>query len=161
MATPAAATPLLTCTPKRLPRNLWIPAAAVATDINPNNRPPLERLARMMRFTPTPERIAVLTTKVWHTVGVHLTVGFLDNPPADLRKRILRHMNAWAKTANVRFRESASSPQVRIARAGGPDGGYWSYLGTITKDGQPIIGGLNIDATDFAFAAKIYPKKLL
>ncbi len=266
MTTPAAATPLLTCTPKRLPRNLWIPAAAVATNINPNNRPPLERLARVMRFTPTPERIAVLTTKVWHTVGVHLTVGFLDNPPADLRKRILLHMNAWAKTANVRFRESHSSPQVRIARAGGPDGGYWSYLGTdvlsigpteatmnleaftmntpesefhrvvrhetghtlgfphehmrkelvakidtpkaiaffgatqgwspaevrqqvltpldessllgtvppdplsimcyqipgtITKDGQPIIGGLDIDATDLAFAAKIYPKKLL
>ena len=30
MATPAAATPLLTCTPKRLPRNLWIPAAVPA-----------------------------------------------------------------------------------------------------------------------------------
>jgi hypothetical protein len=32
--------------------------------------------------------------------------------------------------------------------------------GTITKDGQPIIGGLDIDASDFAFASLIYPKPL-
>jgi len=75
-------------------------------------------------------RIAVLTTKYWGVAGVRLTVGFLDTPPADLRKRILRHMNAWSTTANVTFTESRVEPQVRIARAGGRDGGYWSYLGT-------------------------------
>jgi hypothetical protein len=31
--------------------------------------------------------------------------------------------------------------------------------GEITKDGKPIIGGLDIDASDFAFAGRIYPKK--
>jgi len=30
--------------------------------------------------------------------------------------------------------------------------------GTITKDGQPIQGGLDINGTDYAFAAQIYPK---
>ncbi len=30
--------------------------------------------------------------------------------------------------------------------------------GEITLDGKPIIGGVNIDATDHAFAAKVYPK---
>jgi hypothetical protein len=30
--------------------------------------------------------------------------------------------------------------------------------GEITNDGKPIIGGVNIDATDHAFAAKVYPK---
>jgi hypothetical protein len=30
--------------------------------------------------------------------------------------------------------------------------------GTITKDGKPIIGGLDIDASDFAFMATVYPK---
>ncbi|MBO0939634.1 hypothetical protein J2I47_24000 [Fibrella sp. HMF5335] len=29
--------------------------------------------------------------------------------------------------------------------------------GSITKNGQPIIGGLDINATDYAFAARIYP----
>ena len=30
--------------------------------------------------------------------------------------------------------------------------------GDITKDGKPIVGGLDIDASDFAFAASIYAK---
>jgi hypothetical protein len=30
--------------------------------------------------------------------------------------------------------------------------------GEITKDGQPIIGGIDINQTDFGFAARIYPK---
>lgn len=254
----------IVCLPKMLPHNQWVSAARIASEINPVNHPPVERLMRVMPgFRPEPDRIAVLTTKYWHTGGVKLTVGFLDNPPANLRSRILRHMNAWAKTANVKFTQTASNPQVRIARQGGPEGGYWSYLGTdilsipkdqptmnleeftmatpesefhrvvrhetghtmgfphehmrnqlvnkidpkkaikffgdtqgwspaevrhqvltpiedssllgtpdadpesimcyqipgsITKDGKPIIGGLDIDKQDFAFAAKIYPK---
>jgi hypothetical protein len=31
--------------------------------------------------------------------------------------------------------------------------------GELTKDGKPIIGGKDIDASDAAFAARIYPKK--
>lgn len=31
--------------------------------------------------------------------------------------------------------------------------------GAITVDGQPIIGGTDIDATDFQFAATLYPKR--
>jgi len=30
--------------------------------------------------------------------------------------------------------------------------------GSITKDGKPIIGGVDINATDYAFAGSIYPK---
>jgi hypothetical protein len=30
--------------------------------------------------------------------------------------------------------------------------------GSITKNGKPILGGLDIDASDFTFMAKIYPK---
>ena len=254
----------IVCTPKTLPREQWIPAARTASEINPVNHPPVERLVRALPgFEPTPDRIAVLTTKYWHTKGVRLTVGFLDNPPAALRTRIVSHMNAWAKTANVQFVETKTNPQVRLARAGGAQGGYWSYLGTdilhiprgqptmnleaftmktpesefhrvvrhetghtlgcphehmrrelvnlidaakaiayfqatqgwsadevrhqvltpiedsslwgtahadpnsimcyqipgsITKNGKPIIGGLDIDAPDYAFLAKVYPK---
>ncbi len=119
----------LVCSPKVLPRDQWVSSAQTATDINPVNHPPLERLVRIIPgFIPTPEHIAVLTTKYWHSGGVRLTVGFLDNPPAELRSRILSHMNAWNKTANVQFTETSTDPQVRIARAAG--NGYWSYLGT-------------------------------
>jgi len=119
---------LIACTPKRLPRNLWVGAAQAATEINPMNHPPINRLMMVVKeFKPSPMSIAVLTTKFWKTKGVKLTVGFLDNPSAALKSKILSHMNAWNKTTNVQFVQSNSSPQVRIAREAD---GYWSYLGT-------------------------------
>ena len=30
--------------------------------------------------------------------------------------------------------------------------------GTITKSGKPIVGGTDIDKSDYRFVAKIYPK---
>jgi hypothetical protein len=255
---------LIICSPRRLPNEQLVAAAKKAVEINPLNHAPVERLASIMPgFVPTPERIAVVTTKYWGLKGIRLTVGFMDNPPSALRRKILSHMNAWSKTANVKFVETKTSPQVRIAREGGDNGGYWSYIGTdvlsipanqqtmnleafalttpdsefhrvvrhetghtmgfphehmrkelvalidpdkaiaffqrtqgwspaevraqvltpiedatimhtpmadpksimcyqipgeITKNGQPIVGGLDIDASDFAFAGSIYPK---
>lgn len=125
--------PILTCTPKSLPKDAAIDAARVATDVNPMNRPRLDGLLdlpRSARAALDKTRLSVLTTKYWRTNGVKLTVGFLDNPEPALRKRIVEHMNAWSKTANVEFKESKVDPQVRIARLDGDDGGYWSYLGT-------------------------------
>jgi hypothetical protein len=256
---------VLVCLPKGLPRAQWIAAARMAAEVNPINHAPLERLAGLMPGVEiTPDHIAVVTTKYWRSGNVKLTVGFMDNPPADLRARILAHMNAWNKTANVKFVASQVDPQVRVARLGGADGGYWSYVGTdilmidkreptlnleaftmqtpesefhrvvrheaghtlgfphehmrqelvnkidpakaiaffgqtqgwtpaevkaqvltpisegsllgtphadpksimcyqipgtITKDGEPIVGGKDIDRTDFAFVATIYPKR--
>jgi hypothetical protein len=255
---------VIVCSPKRLPKEKWVHAARTAVEINPMNSAPLEHLTRVMRdFKPTPERLAVVTAKYWGAGGVSLTVGFMDNPPANLRKRIIQHMNAWNKTANVKFVETKTNPQVRIARVEGSAGGFWSYVGTdilhiaaneqtmnlegftmdtvdsefhrvvrhetghtlgfphehmrkalvdkldvaktlayfertqgwseeevrqqvltpieessllgtaadpkcimcyqipgeVTKDGKPIVGGTDIDASDYAFIAKIYPKK--
>jgi Astacin (Peptidase family M12A) len=119
----------IACQPRRLPRRLLVSAAETATAINPLNHPPIERLTRVMPgFRPSRERIAVLTTKYWHTNGVKLTVGFLDSPPANLQRHIVDHMNAWSGSANVKFTQSSTDPQVRIARTA--DDGYWSYLGT-------------------------------
>jgi hypothetical protein len=84
----------------------------------------------MRGFRATPQRIAVMTTSYWGSAGVKLTVGFLDDAPVDLRKRILLHMNAWNKDANIQFVPGNTDPQVRISRVGGKDGGYWSYVGT-------------------------------
>jgi hypothetical protein len=121
----------LTCTPRSLPRSKWTAAAEHASFVNPANRAPVERLMRAMSgFVANPMRISVLTQKYWGAGGVKLTVGFLDTPPADLRQHILLHMNAWSKFANVVFTESRTDPDVRIARDGGQNGGYWSYVGT-------------------------------
>lgn len=119
----------IVCTPKRLPDHKMVEAAVRAIHINPVNRPALVRFASVTRkVRPTREDIAFVTTKWWGADGVSLTVGFLDNPPADLQKRILLHMNAWSREANIQFRPSNTDPQVRIARSEGQ--GYWSYLGT-------------------------------
>jgi hypothetical protein len=122
----------LVCTPRALPEHLRVAAAERAIAINPANRPHPVLVARALGPNPPRPRLAVLTAKRWHTNGVNLTVGFLDNPPASLRKRILSHMNAWSKTAKVKFVETAGAAQVRIARASNPPemAGYWSYEGT-------------------------------
>jgi hypothetical protein len=136
---------LIVCSPRMLPRNQWISAASNASVINPVNHPPIERLGLVMPgFQPTRERIAVLTTKYWHTAGVKLTVGFLDNPPSDLRARILLHMNAWNKTANVQFVETNINPQVRISRTAGD--GYWSNLGTDILSVPAGTATMNLDS---------------
>lgn len=99
----------------------------------------------MRGFSPSPSRLAVLTSKYWRTNGVRLTVAFLDRPEKALRQRILEHMNAWSKTANVRFTESNTDPQVRISRQGGDNGGYWSYVGTDILSIAPEEPTMNLE----------------
>ncbi|OYW75464.1 MAG: hypothetical protein B7Z37_13135 [Verrucomicrobia bacterium 12-59-8] len=116
------------CSIKTLTPDVQVAAATKAIEINPANAPAAQML---QAFAPgvvlPPEHLAVLTSKYWGAGGVRLTVGFMDNPAADLKARILSHMNAWNATANVTFVESSVNPQVRIARE---NTGYWSYLGT-------------------------------
>jgi hypothetical protein len=125
---------IIVCTPKPLPRELRVAAAQRAIQINPANQPPAGVAARA--FTPgdatARERLALVVGSRWPASGIKLTVGFMDNPPADLQARILLHMNAWAKTANVEFVASSTDPKVRIARLDHPPemSGYWSYIGT-------------------------------
>jgi hypothetical protein len=148
----------LVCSPKSLPRARWIAAADRAVVQNPANHPRLERLIRAVPDVRIDKlRIAVVTAKYWGPVGVKLTVGFLDGPASDLRKRILLHMNAWAKTANVQFTESRANPQVRIARVDqGDQAGYWSYVGTdiLSADaGTPTMNlqGFTMDTPESEF----------
>ncbi len=145
MAAKVAKARIITCRPKQLPQEKLIHAARRAVEINPMNHAPVERLASLMPgFAPTHMHLAVLIAKYWGPAGVKLSVGFLDNPPMALQRRILAHMNAWNKTANVRFSLSKTSPDVRIARIENDpvNDGYWSYVGTQIReidDGQPTM----------------------
>jgi len=113
---------LICCTPKSLHPSVQIAAATRAIEVNPVN-------ANLgLALTLPPMHLALLTGRLWPSTGVRLTVSFLDNPEAALRSRILLHMNAWNKTANIEFTETAKDGQVRIARTVGE--GYWSYIGT-------------------------------
>jgi hypothetical protein len=78
------------------------------------------------------QRIAVVINKRWNVPAsgtLTLGVRFLDTANADLKAKILAHMNAWYdRGVAVKFVESVQNAAVRIARTAG--GGYWSYLGT-------------------------------
>jgi hypothetical protein len=248
------------CTIKALPKRLLLKAATTAMRINPVNAPLAAPTgAGSSLGVMDPMQIAVLTAKYWGPTPRRLTVSFMESTSAELRARILQHMNAWTRSGCISFVETGGTGNVRITRA---QSGYWSYLGTdilhipknrptmclqafsmstpeseyhrvvrhetghtlgfphehmrkalidridrkkayqyflttqgwdknmvdaqvltalderslmatppdqtsimcyqlpasITKDGRPIVGGLDINSTDYAFAGRIYPK---
>jgi hypothetical protein len=116
------------CTIKPVPERLMKRAADTAIYINPTNSPILETMMGMAAdMVSDPQFLTVLTTKYWGPTPRRLTVSFMETTPADLRRRILSHMNAWSRTACISFVETTGRGNVRISRGGG---GYWSYLGT-------------------------------
>lgn len=120
---------LMCCTPKSIPDRLIVKAAEVAAKINPVNMPMSTAFGRTVAGFEImePQRIAVLTSKYWGATPRRLTVSFMENTPADLRARILTHLNAWTKTGCISFVETAGIGDIRISRG---RGGYYSYLGT-------------------------------
>ncbi len=95
--------------------------------------------------------------KYWGPAGVVLTVNFLDNPPVDLRSKILLHMNAWGRWANVRFVYSPTDAKVRIDRdVNDKDGLYWSYVGksilSVAANHKTMnLGGFTSQTSDSKF----------
>lgn len=125
--------PPILCRPRSLSALQLEGAARRAIEINPANGVQGRVVARTPMGRPGgPRRLALLVGRRWPATGVRLTVQFLDNPPKDLRARILRHMNAWSKTANVSFTETRGTGKVRVARLDSPPdkSGYWSWIGT-------------------------------
>ena len=142
------------CTIKQLPREKLIEAAKRSIEVNPANAPDVSRLKQIFALRDIhPEHLAALTKVRWPVTGIKLTVGFMDNPPADLKERILSHMNAWGQYANVGFAETLVNPQVRISRSTpAPDNGYWSYLGTDILSIDADKPTMNLDGFTMATA---------
>ncbi|NPC45938.1 peptidase M12 [Corallococcus sp. AB004] len=116
------------CSVKQLPERLLMRAAEVASRLNPVNEPVFGRIAAAAEGALlTPMMAAVITSKYWGLKPRRLTVSFMDNAPVDLRRRIVTHLNAWARFGCIEFVETSGVGQIRIARE---PKGYWSYLGT-------------------------------
>ncbi|GKU79030.1 hypothetical protein [Paenibacillus sp. L3-i20] len=142
------------CTLKELPSKLQVKAAAKAIEINPENAPKAyQTLLLSQEEQSNPLKLALRTTKRWSRSGVNLTVGFFGNPSAELKARIISHMNAWNVSGNIQFTESSNNPLVRVSFDGE---GYWSYNGTdilqITSD-QPTMNleGFTMDTPEYVF----------
>lgn len=109
-----------------LPPRLQQRAAGVAARENPANAPLLELSARGDGVL-DPQRLTLYTSRYWGPKPKTLRVSFTESTAAELRARIVSHLNAWAQYGGISFAETAGTGDVRISR--GP-GGYWSYLGT-------------------------------
>lgn len=111
------------CRIRALPARLHEKAAQVAARINPVNAPLHELFAGDMVISP--QRLTLTTAKYWGPAPRQLSVSFMETTPADLRARIVSHLNAW--TIGISFAETSGTGEVRISR--GP-GGFFSFLGT-------------------------------
>ena len=121
----------IVCRPKVLTPVQAAKVLRRSIEINPANADEQRVIAR----TPVgrrggPRRLAVVIGNKWPDTGVRLTVQFLDNPSRDLRARILLHMNAWAKTANVQFAETAAPG--RCASPGSTSPTTWRATGRMS-----------------------------
>ena len=114
------------CSVKSLPSRLHAKAAQTAIKVNPVNAPLRMPLGRSFGIA-APLRLTLDTGRYWGPSPRMLTVSFMEDTPADLRARIVSHLNAWTLTAGISFHETADTGQVRISRG---EGGYFSYLGT-------------------------------
>jgi len=142
---------VITCVPRALADVLPVEAARRALELNPENGQPG---ADPESLGNAKDKLALDITRYWGKAGVRLTVGFIDTPDQALRDRILSHMNAWGRCANVEFTASQTEPQVRIARRTEREapraGGYWSYVGTdltLVRPGEPTM---NLEAFTMA-----------
>ena len=137
---------VITCRPRHLTRAQLDLAMQRAIEVNPANALAHRRVLR----TPVGrrggrKRLAVVVAYRWPATGTRLTVRFLDAPSRALKTRILLHMNAWGKTANVQFVATSGDANVRISRLDHPEdmAGYWSYLGTqvlgISDQDEPTL----------------------
>jgi hypothetical protein len=140
--------PTIVCTPRVLTPDQAVVALRRSIEVNPQNAREPRLIARSeVGRRGGGRRLAVAVDYKWPSGGVRLSVQFLDSPPADLRRRILAHMNAWSRSANVRFDETAGLGEVRIARLDEPPAmaGYWSYVGTQILAIEPDQPTLNLE----------------
>jgi hypothetical protein len=145
------------CIPKAIPDARLIEAAAIAWEENPANRPNVRRAVGIVGPSAGGRSfIAAVTTKYWRGERTEFGVSFLDTDDAELKRRILSHLNAWSARSRVRFRASGVEPDVRIARM--PGDGYWSYLGTdiqLIPDDEPTM---NLDSFTMRTSEREYKR---
>ena len=121
----APADPDIGCRIKVLPDRLRDRGAETARTVNPVNAPLAAPLARTALADPL--ALTVSTSRYWGPTPRQFSVSFVESTPADLRARIVEHLNAWNASCGMSFVQTGDTGEVRISR--GP-GGYWSYLGT-------------------------------
>ncbi len=128
----------------------------------PANRPTMN-LDSFSDSTPDSEYMRVVRHEFGHTCGFaheHMRRQIVSRIDPQKAIAYFAMMDGWdAQTV----RDQVLTPLEDSTLTATPDADVYSIMtyqlpGSITVDGQPIPGGLDIDATDFALAARLYPR---
>ena len=110
----------------------------------------------------------------FHRVVRHETGHTLGFPHEHMRRALVKKIDAakaikyFGKTQGwspAEVRQQVLTPLEESSLLGTPKADPHSIMcyqipGFLTKDGKPIVGGKDIDASDAQFAESVYPKKL-
>src|SRR5262249_36371616 len=124
---------------------------------------PTMNLDSFSMSTPESEFHRVVRHETGHTMGFpheHMRKELVDKIDSD---KAIEYFGATQGWSPDEVRQQVLTPIEESSLLGTAHADPNSIMcyqipGSLTKDGEPIIGGLDIDSQDYAFAAKIYPK---
>lgn len=143
-----------------LPGGYW---SYLGTDILlvPSNRPTMN-LERFTMKTPESEFVRVVRHETGHTLGF---------PHEHMRKELVARIDpakaydyfgrAYGWSRHMVIQQVLAALDERSLMATPADQTSimcYQLPGSITRDGRPIVGGTDINQTDYQFAGRIYPK---
>jgi astacin (peptidase family M12A) len=127
----------------------------------PRNRPTMNLQGFTMN-TPESEYKRVVRHETGHTLGFpheHMRKSLIARiDPAKAYEWFLRTQGWDRATVDAQVLTPLDERSLMSTPADQTSIMCYQLPASITKDGMPITGGININATDFAFAGRIYPK---
>jgi hypothetical protein len=127
----------------------------------PKNRPTMN-LQDFSLNTPDSEYKRVVRHETGHTLGFpheHMRKALVARiDPAKAYKWFLQTYGWDKATVDAQVLTPLDEASLFATPADQNSIMCYQLPGLITKDGKPIVGGTDIDATDYAFCGKIYPK---
>lgn len=144
----------------RGPGGYW---SYLGTDVNliPQNRQTMNLQGFTMR-TPESEFIRVVRHEAGHTLGFpheHMRRDLVARIDREKAYDYFRRTQGWdRRTVDQQVLTPLDERSIFATPADQTSIMCYQLPGTITTDGRPIIGGLDINATDYSFVGQIYPK---
>jgi hypothetical protein len=135
----------------------------LGTDIRliPSNRPTMS-LQDFSMSTPESEYRRVVRHETGHTLGFpheHLRRDLVDLIDRRKAYAYFRATQGWDEaTVDAQVLTPLSNNSIFGTPVDQTSIMCYQLPGSITKSGRPIVGGLDINATDYNFAGRIYPK---
>lgn len=127
----------------------------------PANRPTMN-LQGFTLTTPEAEFRRVVRHEAGHTLGFpheHMRKDLVDRIDPQKAYAYFLRTQGWSKSVvDAQVLTSLNEASIMGTPADQTSIMCYQLPGSIMKNGQPIPGGTDINATDYAFAAKIYPK---